>query len=462
MKNINLLLLSLSWFILMGCTQQNNNPSQILFLNHNENANGNIVTLNTINPSDWNTSVLLQLSHTEYIGSGDPLYQVFSSLSVSPNLGYVAWITYSDGPLPNHGELSLLNIENQEEIYIDTRGIASIENQEGIYIDTITAFWGTSEIYWSPDSTHIAYCAYHEGGAREVMLFNIETNNSISTGIYDTSCVLLAWDYIGEHLAIPLGDNRVIIYNAREQKISDTIDISPVAYGTHTVICNPQWSPDSQYLVFRHGCAMRGIGHLDGYEIFLYSLEEQTLTSVVDFSEEEMQTLIPLVPHFEYDWLVQDGDLFLVIMFKCTVATNIECGNEVPKAFVLIYDVKTQTQRQYISEVVGYRGRPFALSSNGILLWETLEGWQTGKINRTELEILPNMISPLPSECREPKWEPSWEPSGNYIAFINCNMTPEYIYDYEEQKLLNWSELIEGKSLFLGWVGFEGSTSESQ
>jgi len=181
MKNVNLLLLSLLWFVLMGCTQQSNNPSHILFLNHNEGTD--VVTLNVTNPSDWNTSILLQIFHTENIGAGNPLYRVNSSLSVSPNLDYLAWITYADGPMPNDGKLSLLNIENQEEIYIDTERVASVENQEGIYIDTIEAYFGPSEIHWSPDSRYIAYCAYREGEPSEVMLFNVETSEIQATGI---------------------------------------------------------------------------------------------------------------------------------------------------------------------------------------------------------------------------------------------------------------------------------------
>lgn len=200
---------------------------------------------------------------------------------------------------------------------------------------------------------------------------------------------------------------------------------------------------------------MRGIGHLDGYEVFLYSIEEQILTSVVDFTDEEMKILSPLIPGFEYDWLVQNNELFLIVMF--TEPSLDEIGSEnLPQDFLLIYNVKTQVQNQYISEVADYQGFSFSLSTDGIVLWETGDGWQMGQIKQGELTMLPDLMTALPTGVSpNPQGKVRWDPSGEYMVFVNNSEQPEYVYNYEQQELLHWPELVEGKSVFLGWVNTE-------
>jgi hypothetical protein len=144
--NNKVLAASLLMLVVVGCSQQNNSQSQILFLNHDKDTNGSVVTLNTMNPGDWSAKELLRFSNTESTIADTPLYVVYDSLSVSPNLEHIAWITYPDKPIPlQHGELSLVNVERHEETHIGTMVTSST----------------SSGIHWSPDSRFIAYCSFN-------------------------------------------------------------------------------------------------------------------------------------------------------------------------------------------------------------------------------------------------------------------------------------------------------------
>lgn len=416
-----------------GCEQPMRAQEQLLFIAQTETGSEEHVTLEVLFLGDGTTNEMVEFPEFEGTVADSALHAVRFSMSVSPSLDHYAWITYPNEPIPlQNGELSIVTIQSQEE-----KGIGTM----------VTA--NTSDgIHWSPDSVYVAYCSYAENEPKEVVVYGIESEQLIRTGIREAPCNSIAWDPNAQLIAVPTSQNQVAVYDVVQQQVTDMIDIGDEAVGTHDVICNPQWSPDSKFLVFSHGCVMQGLGNLDGYEVFLYSIEEKTLRSLVTFSEPEIEKLYSLVPSFQYTWYIQDDETYLAVMFACTVATNLECLDGVPGSFLQIYNVDSQQSSRRFLEIGDFHGGSISLSLQGILVWKTEEGWQLGQLHGLDFEMIQDPdYNDLPGNCRLP----DWNPSGNYIAFSQCGGEPDYIYDFTDQKLHTLDDLTQGKSMFLSW-----------